>query len=66
MMTSTVGRIGEVASALKEEWLDITVISGGASMNGELAATYGVLYAKDSVEALSACKKIVEATGRNT
>ena len=59
MMTTTVGRVAEVKKALMEAGLDVSVISGGASMNTELAAMFGVFYSPDSSGALSLCKEIV-------
>ncbi|AEH50620.1 homocysteine S-methyltransferase family protein [Pseudothermotoga thermarum] len=60
MMTTTVGRVKEVADLLKENGVNVVVIAGGASMNKELAEKFGVLYAKDALEGLEVCKKIVE------
>jgi 5-methyltetrahydrofolate--homocysteine methyltransferase len=59
MMTTTVGRVSDVASALKKDGIDSPVISGGASMNTELAELFGVHYAADSSAALSLCKELV-------
>ncbi len=59
MMTTTVGRVKEVADLLKENGINVVVISGGASMNKELASSFGVQYAKDALSALELCKKLV-------
>jgi len=41
------------------------VISGGASMNRQLADEFGVEYAKDALEALQICKAFMERKGGN-
>lgn len=61
MMTTTVGRVSEVAKALKGAGIEVAVISGGASMNAELAELFGVSYSDNSSGALALCKKIVAA-----
>jgi 5-methyltetrahydrofolate--homocysteine methyltransferase len=63
MMTTTVGRVSEVAESLKDAGIDVAVISGGASMNAELADMYGVRYADNSSGALALCRELVERTG---
>ena len=60
MMTTTVGRIQEVSQALKSAGINTPVISGGASMNSELADLFGVRYSKDSSGALALCKELVQ------
>ncbi|MDR1885821.1 MAG: homocysteine S-methyltransferase family protein [Synergistaceae bacterium] len=60
MMTTTVGRVSEVAESLRGAGLSVEVISGGASMNAELAGMYGVRYADSSSGALALCKELVE------
>jgi 5-methyltetrahydrofolate--homocysteine methyltransferase len=60
MMTTTVGRVSEVAESLKVAGLNVTVISGGASMNAELADMYGVNYAGNSSGALTLCKELMD------
>jgi 5-methyltetrahydrofolate--homocysteine methyltransferase len=59
MMTTTVGRVSDVASALAGEGIKVPVICGGASMNDELAGLYGVRYAADSNAALALCRNLV-------
>jgi 5-methyltetrahydrofolate--homocysteine methyltransferase len=59
MMTTTVGRVAEVAKALADAGIRTAVISGGASMNAELAKMFGVLYSENSSGALTLCKGIV-------
>ncbi|MDR1481801.1 MAG: homocysteine S-methyltransferase family protein [Synergistaceae bacterium] len=59
MMTTTVGRVSEVAESLRDAGLNVIVISGGASMNAELAGMYGVGYADNSSGALSLCKELM-------
>jgi 5-methyltetrahydrofolate--homocysteine methyltransferase len=59
MMTTTVGRVSDVSFALKKDGVEAPVISGGASMNTELAELFGVHYAADSSAALSLCKELV-------
>ncbi|MDL2263100.1 homocysteine S-methyltransferase family protein [Synergistaceae bacterium OttesenSCG-928-I11] len=59
MMTTTVGRVAEVAKALDEAGIPTAVISGGASMNAELAKLFGVLYSENSSGAVALCKGIV-------
>ncbi|MDR3331483.1 MAG: homocysteine S-methyltransferase family protein [Synergistaceae bacterium] len=58
MMTTTVGRVSEVTESLKDAGLRVAVISGGASMNSELADLYGVRYAENSSGALALCKEL--------
>jgi 5-methyltetrahydrofolate--homocysteine methyltransferase len=58
MMTTTVGRVSDVALALKKAGVGAHVISGGASMSAELAELFGVRYAADSSAALSLCKDL--------
>ncbi|MDR3353626.1 MAG: cobalamin-dependent protein [Synergistaceae bacterium] len=60
MMTTTVGRVSEVAESLRDAGLKVTVISGGASMNAELADMYGVGYADNSSGALTLCKELMD------
>ena len=60
MMTTTVGRIQEAAQALKSAGINTAVISGGASMNPELAELFGVRYSRDSNGALALCKELVQ------
>lgn len=62
MMTTTVGRVSEVAEALRREGIEVAVISGGASMNEELARLFGVRYTDNSSSALSLCKELTENT----
>lgn len=59
MMTTTVGKIEETANLLRSYRLNLPIIAGGASMNRELARRFGVLYAKDAVEALKICQKLI-------
>ncbi len=59
MMTTTVGRVKEVADLLSKNGINVLLIAGGASMNRELSERFGVLYAKDALEALEICKRIV-------
>jgi 5-methyltetrahydrofolate--homocysteine methyltransferase len=58
MMTTTVIQIGEVIKALRKAGIDKPVISGGASMNEELAKRFGAIYAKDAQQAVEICKNI--------
>ena len=60
MMTTTVGRIQEVSQTLKSAGINTPVISGGASMNPELADLFGVRYSKDSSGALALCKELAQ------
>lgn len=60
MMTTTVGQVKEVADLLKSEGINVFLIAGGASMNQQLADRFGVMYAKDAVQALELCKKLVQ------
>jgi 5-methyltetrahydrofolate--homocysteine methyltransferase len=58
MMTTTVGKVKEVADLLKAEGLDVPVIAGGASMSESLAEQFGVRRGKDAMEALALCREI--------
>lgn len=60
MMTTTVGRVQETASALRDAGFEVAVISGGASMTSELAKMFGVGYSENSSGALSLCREITE------
>jgi len=59
MMTTTVVQVGNVVTALRENNIHVPVISGGASMNEELARKFGSYYAKDAQEAVRLCKKLL-------
>jgi len=61
MMTTTVGRVPEVVSCLAQRGVTVPVLSGGASMNAELADLFGVRYAADSSAALTLCKELLSA-----
>ncbi len=65
MMTTTVGRVKEVKEALQAAGLAIPVMAGGASMNKELAERFGVQYARDAVEALGLCKRLIIRESKN-
>ncbi|WP_041081870.1 homocysteine S-methyltransferase family protein [Thermotoga profunda] len=60
MMTTTVGQVKEVADLLRSEKINVFLLAGGASMNQQLADQFGVMYAKDAVQALEFCKKFVQ------
>lgn len=64
MMTTTVGRVPEVAACLRERGFDVPVLAGGASMNAELADIFGVHYSRDSSSALTLCKELTEKKAR--
>jgi len=59
MMTTTVIQVGHVVKTLRDNGIEIPVIAGGASMNGELAKRFGSYYAKDAQEAVKLCKQIL-------
>ncbi|MFN6992229.1 MAG: B12-binding domain-containing protein, partial [Fervidobacterium sp.] len=59
MMTTTVVKVGEIVRLLRDAGITTPVISGGASMNEELAKQFGSFYAKDAQEAAQVCKKLV-------
>lgn len=65
MMTTTVGRIKEIADLLKSENLNLPILAGGASMNQELAELFGVYYAKDALKALEICQILIKRGGKN-
>ncbi|WP_448374767.1 homocysteine S-methyltransferase family protein [Fervidobacterium sp.] len=65
MMTTTVVQVGYVVKTLKEHGIDIPVISGGASMNEELAKRFGSHYAKDAQEAVRLCKSILNINAKH-
>lgn len=65
MMTTTVGRVKEVKEALQAAELAIPVMAGGASMNKELAKSFGVQYGRDAVEALGLCKRLIRRESKN-
>ena len=56
MMTTTIMQVGYVVKTLRENDINVPVISGGASMNEELAKRFGTYYAKDAQEAVKLCK----------
>jgi len=60
MMTTTVGQVKKVKEALEAAGLFLPVLAGGASMNQELAAIFGVHYARNAVEALTLCQKLLK------
>lgn len=60
MMTSTVSYIKDTFEFLKSNNIKIPIIAGGASMNKNLADQYGVLYAKDGIEAIKLCNEIIK------
>jgi 5-methyltetrahydrofolate--homocysteine methyltransferase len=59
MMTTTVGYVKETADLLRKNGVEVFVIAGGASMNQQLAQLFGVYYAKDALEALNLCKRLL-------
>lgn len=64
MMTTTVGRIGEVVELLKKKGLKVPVLAGGASVNEKIAEKLGVDYycrnASDAVKVLSTLRNSVQ------
>lgn len=61
MMTTTVGRVEEVAALVKEAHLPVKLIAGGASMNRTLAAKFGCDgYASNASEVMELCKRMME------
>ncbi|MGJ8454067.1 homocysteine S-methyltransferase family protein [Pseudothermotoga sp. U03pept] len=64
MMTTTVGQVKEVADLLRSHGVNVFLIAGGASMNQQLADQFNVLYAKDAVQALELCKKLMKGGER--
>ena len=65
MMTTTVGRIAEVMELMQQRGLCIPIISGGASMNAELAQLFGVVYAENASESLALCKAKMDTGAGN-
>jgi len=66
MMTTTVGKVKEVSLKLKQEGIDVYVISGGASMNNRLAIEFGCHgYSDDASGALKLCKKLLNVDSDN-
>ncbi|AZR72689.1 homocysteine methyltransferase [Anoxybacter fermentans] len=60
MMTTTVGRVEEVAALLKQENVKVKLIAGGASMNSSLAKKFGCDgYAQNASDALILCKDLI-------
>ncbi len=59
MMTTTVGRVGELASRFKEEGIACPIIAGGASMSEELARLWGVHYGGNGSEGLALCRRLI-------
>ncbi|WP_448523517.1 homocysteine S-methyltransferase family protein [Pseudothermotoga sp.] len=59
MMTTTVGYVKETADLLRKNGVEVFLIAGGASMNQQLAQQFGVYYAKDALEALNLCKRLL-------
>lgn len=67
MMTTTVGKVEEVAALLKEANLPIKLIAGGASMNRTLASKFGCDgYAPNASEVMDLCKRMMEEKRRMT
>ncbi len=63
MMTTTVGKVKEVAELLKDEGITIFLISGGASMNKRLSEEFGCDgYSEDASGALKLCRKLLKIT----
>ena len=56
MMTTTVGRIAEVVELMKQRGVNLPIVTGGASMNEELAGLFEVTYARNASDALTLCK----------
>ncbi|PMP94373.1 MAG: homocysteine methyltransferase [Candidatus Aminicenantes bacterium] len=65
MMTTTVDQVLEVKKALENAGLNLPVVAGGASMNRELADQFGVYYARDAVDALNLCQKLISQELKN-
>ena len=65
MMTTTVGRIAEVMELMQQRGICIPIISGGASMNAELAQLFGVAYAENASESLALCKAKMDTGAGN-
>ena len=49
MITTTVGRIKEIADQLRANGLDLPILAGGASMNRLLAEKFRVHYAQEAI-----------------
>lgn len=61
MMTTTVGKVKEVSDLLKQEGIDVKIISGGASMNKRLAKEFGCQgYSDDASGALKLCRELLK------
>ncbi|RKX43974.1 MAG: 5-methyltetrahydrofolate--homocysteine methyltransferase [Thermotogae bacterium] len=64
MMTTTIGRIGEVISLLKEKKIVVPVLAGGASVNEKVAAKMGVDHycrnASDAVKVLASLRNKIQ------
>lgn len=60
MMTTTVEQVKQVSDLLRSHGIAVMLLAGGASMNRQLAEEFGVLYAKDAMEALEICKAFME------
>ena len=60
MMTTTVGRVAEVASLLKKEGIKVRLITGGASMTENLAKEFGADgYGKDASTVVDLCNSLM-------
>ncbi|MCK4257859.1 MAG: homocysteine S-methyltransferase family protein [Halanaerobiales bacterium] len=62
MMTTTVGRVEEVAELLKKENVQVILIAGGASMNAQLAERFGCdEYCKNASVVLEVCRGLIKS-----
>ncbi len=59
MMTTTVGQVEATKNYLLEQGLKCPVISGGSSMNRQLAESYGCHYCKDASDVVELCKQLI-------
>jgi len=60
LMTTTMVRMPEILTRLKDEGINIPVMVGGAVVTPEWADSFGALYSKDGVEAVRVARMILE------
>lgn len=61
MMTTTVEKVKEVSELIKNEGIEVMIISGGASMNKRLAEEFGCQgYSDDASGALRLCRQLMK------
>ncbi len=61
LMTTTMDRMKEVSSIIREQGLNIPILVGGAAVTSKFAESIGARYAPDAVEAVRVAEKLTDS-----